>query len=148
MTEIGDQGIVEAVMVSNLASVPLVILEGQGIQGAKQNRALQKTKVPGESDLADADSQWNETVELVLVPHPTIQNPVPIELDHGMVKGERRLTVRRALAGYCLAHWSVECSEGHRLDSKHFGLTLSNRRSLELRESADLAPGFGAVKGL
>lgn len=45
VTEIGDQGVVEAVMVSNLASVPLVILEGQGIQGAKQNRALQKTVV-------------------------------------------------------------------------------------------------------
>ena len=29
VTEIGDQGIVEAVMVSNLASVPLVILEGR-----------------------------------------------------------------------------------------------------------------------
>ena len=45
VTEIGDQGVVEAVMVSNLASVPLVILEGQGIQVAKQNRALQKTVV-------------------------------------------------------------------------------------------------------
>ena len=45
VTEIGDQGIVEAVMVSNLACVPLVILEGQGIQGTKQNRALQKTVV-------------------------------------------------------------------------------------------------------
>ena len=45
VTEIGDQEVVEAVTVNNLASVPLVILEGQGIQGAKQNRAFQKTVV-------------------------------------------------------------------------------------------------------
>lgn len=100
------------------------------------------TEVPSEHELADADSQWNEMVELMLIPHPAIPNPTPIELDHGMVKGERRLTVRRALAGYCLAHWSVDCSPAHSLDPSHFRLGLKNLEVLSACESADLAPGF------
>lgn len=100
--------------------------------------------MPDEYELADQDAQWNQTVELILVPHPAIENPVPIELDHGMVNGERRLTVRKALAGYCLAHWSVDCSDGHVLDSRHFRLALGNRKVLEQCESADLAPGAPA----
>lgn len=40
--------------------------------------------------------------------------------------GERRLIVRKALAGYCLAHWSVDCSREHRLEPMHFRLALKN----------------------
>ena len=43
--EISSGGSVQEVLVCNDASVPLVILEGQGLEGAKQNRILQKTVV-------------------------------------------------------------------------------------------------------
>jgi hypothetical protein len=43
--ELGSNGSVEEVIVINQADLPLIILEGQGLEGAKQNRVLQKTVV-------------------------------------------------------------------------------------------------------
>ena len=51
--EVSTGGSVEEVLIGNHASAPLVILEGQGLEGAKQNRVVQKTVViPAESTIA------------------------------------------------------------------------------------------------
>jgi hypothetical protein len=43
--EIGESGSVQEVIVFNNADRPLILLEGQGLEGAKQNRVLQKTVI-------------------------------------------------------------------------------------------------------
>lgn len=51
--EVSTGGAVEEVLIGNHASAPLVIFEGQGLEGAKQNRVVQKTVViPAESTIA------------------------------------------------------------------------------------------------
>jgi len=43
--EVSTGGSVQEVLVCNESEMPLVLLEGQGLEGAKQNRAVQKTVV-------------------------------------------------------------------------------------------------------
>lgn len=97
--------------------------------------------IPTGPELGESDVQWNEWISLTLKPHPAIDNPVPIELDHGMNGGQRVLRVRKALAGYTLAHWAVDCSAQHSLESRYFRLALANPGALAGVDSADLAPG-------
>ena len=50
--EVSEGGSVQEILVYNLSKSPLIILEGQGLEGAKQNRVLQKTVVvPPETEL-------------------------------------------------------------------------------------------------
>ena len=50
--EVSEGGSVQEILVFNFSKQPLVILEGQGLEGAKQNRVLQKTVVvPPESEI-------------------------------------------------------------------------------------------------
>lgn len=43
--EIGEMGSVQEILITNNCGSPLIILEGQGLEGAKQNRVVQKTVV-------------------------------------------------------------------------------------------------------
>lgn len=89
------------------------------------------------------DTEWNSEVRLVLVPHPSLDNPAPIELDYAMQDGAHRVTVRAALMGYFLRHWNVDCSPKDKLlKGKHYHLWLKNNEVILLYPQKALAPGF------
>jgi predicted DNA-binding transcriptional regulator YafY len=89
------------------------------------------------------DDSWNQLITLELTPHPgNIAEKESIELDYGMVDGKVEVTLRKAVAGYVLRHWNVDCTENHELDGKHFQLWLRNKKSIDGIEGIILAPGI------
>ena len=92
--------------------------------------------------LASADVQFNQIVNLVIVPHPSIKNPLAIEMDFAMKKGKRVMTTRAALAAYILRQWQVDCSDGHRIRGQGCQLALENIDVLQRIENPTLAPGY------
>jgi hypothetical protein len=88
------------------------------------------------------DDKWNQKITLELVPHPNnIEEKRAVELDYKMIDGKKEIKVRKAIAGYILRHWNVDCTEDHRLDGKHFQLWLKNRNKIEGIDEIILAPG-------
>ena len=90
---------------------------------------------------ADADEQWNHTVELKLIPHPKLKHKGAVQADYGMRSGALLVKCRAAVAGYALRRWGVDCSRGHRLDEGEFQLALANDHILASIDSSALAPG-------
>lgn len=96
-----------------------------------------------EQEKASADSQFNTSVELILIPHPSVQQPKAVELDYGMHEGQYRLHVKAAFAAYVLRQWQVDCSRGYRFTGQGCQLALANLEVLDAIENPTLAPGFG-----
>ena len=97
--------------------------------------------VPLENENREFDIQWNRIVELELVPHPRINRPRAIELDHKMQDGMFKLNVRAALAGYLLRRMNVDCSPDHSLVGDEYQLWLRNSLALYGVENLKIAPG-------
>ncbi|MCF2948204.1 WYL domain-containing protein [Paraglaciecola aquimarina] len=95
---------------------------------------------------AHYDQQWQQIVELVLIPHPSIKQPKAIEMDYAMQDGKLVLQLRAAVAAYVLRQWQVDCSAGHKVNSQGFHsalahgcqLALANHSVLEQIDSAGL----------
>lgn len=98
-----------------------------------------------EESLAE-DGQWNQQIELELVPHPGLTHPPAIEADYGISDGVLRVVARAAVAEYALGRWSVDCSPNHALDPNRHQLWLRNSQVLNGVDSAMLAPGY-SLKG-
>ncbi len=96
---------------------------------------------PARHERADADEQWNRTVELVLIPHPKLKHKAAIEADYRMRAGVLKIRCRAAVAGYALRRWGVDCSDNHCLSGSDYQLALANRTLLLGVDSAALAPG-------
>ena len=88
------------------------------------------------------DQQWHTMVTLTLVPHPSIEQALAIEMDYDMLNGHLSLTCRAALVGYLLRQWQVDCSEGFRIVGQGCQLALANREVLKEVENTSLAPGY------
>lgn len=87
------------------------------------------------------DQQWQQIVDIVLIPHPKIKQSKAIEMDYGMSDGVRTLQLRAAVAAYVLRQWQVDCSADY--SEKHQGcqLALANQEVLLLLDNVYLAPG-------
>lgn len=94
--------------------------------------------------LAAADVQFNQIINLIIVPHPSITNPLAIEMDFAMQDGKKVMPTRAALAAYILRQWQVDCSEGHRIRGQGCQLALENIDILQRIENPTLAPGYSA----
>lgn len=99
------------------------------------------------SELRAQDHEWQQQVELQLVPHPSLAHPDVIAFEYGMTDGVMRLSVRASLAGYLLRRWSVDCTTNHRLQGPEYQLWLQNADALRTTAKDDLtnltlAPGF------
>ena len=105
------------------------------------------TPMAAEESLAE-DGQWNQQIELELVPHPGLTHPPAIEADYGISDGVLRVVARAAVAGYSLGRWSVDCSPNHALDPNRHQLWLRNSQVLNGVDSAMLAPGYSLKGGL
>ncbi len=90
----------------------------------------------------EADQQWQQWVELDLIPHPAHLHPASIEHDYAMSGGCLRMRVRAAVAGYVLRQWQVDCSVDASLPGAAYRLRLKNLDVLALIDNAVLAPGY------
>lgn len=90
----------------------------------------------------DKDTEWNEFIDLIIIPHPKLLHKNIIEYEYKMIRGELKCTVRKAVAGYFLFAWSVDCSIGDiYLDHQTHHLYLKNIEQLKNIESIKkLAP--------
>ncbi|TCS39998.1 WYL domain-containing protein [Reinekea marinisedimentorum] len=66
--------------------------------------------LPIHTELKEADSGWNQIVELSLVPHPALPYKEAIEQEFGMHNGILKMTSRVALKDYLLSQWDVDLS--------------------------------------
>lgn len=103
------------------------------------------TESPRPHERPEADDEWQRPIDLVLVVHPGVVRPVIVQRDFGMKRGELRITVRAALAGYVLQQWNVDCSPERRLDPAIHRLCLKDPESVRGVKSAEIAPGFSPV---
>jgi len=107
---------------------------------------LVSDKVVHEEELPNRDREWNEFVELVLIPHKnnfTGNGKACVEMDLDMNEGKKVVSVRRSLAPYWLNRWDVDCSEDGILKSKKFQLSLCNFDVLNDISNNFIAPGYG-----
>lgn len=89
------------------------------------------------------DQQWQQVVDIVLVPHPTIKQSKAIEMDYNMSDGKLSMQLRAAVAAYVLRQWQVDCSAGYTEYLQGCQLALANLEVLEKIENISLAPGAG-----
>ena len=99
-------------------------------------------------EVAAADDQWEQIVDLSLIPHPKITHQAAIEADYRMKRRRIEVSCRAAIAGYMLRRWGVDCSLDSSLNPEEYHLALQNIENLASAESADLAPGYKRTKGL
>ena len=104
--------------------------------------ALAGAQEPQSHELAHADEQWMQKLELCLVPHPAHSHPEVIARDFGMSNGMLTVPVHATMAGYVLRQWQVDCSVGAQLRSPEYRLVLKNLDVLDGVKSAVLAPGY------
>jgi hypothetical protein len=93
-------------------------------------------------EMAHADAEWNQQIDLVLVVHPGVDRPEIVQRDFGMRNGELHVTVRAAIAGYLLQQWNVDCSLDRRLDPTIHRLCLKEVHEVMGIKSVEIAPGF------
>ncbi|MEP1553797.1 MAG: WYL domain-containing protein [Paraglaciecola sp.] len=86
------------------------------------------------------DEQWNQLVELILIPHPNLKQSRAIEMDYGMSDGVLKVQQRAAVAAYVLRQWQVDCSQGYALYGSGCQLALQNLDALKLLENVSLVP--------
>ncbi|WP_394203661.1 WYL domain-containing protein [Shewanella waksmanii] len=98
----------------------------------------QKTRA---TETADKDSNWQNMVELKLIPHPSLAHGEAIALDYQMENGSKLVQTRAALAGYLLRQWSVDCSVKHQITTGVCQLALANPEVLANIEHLAIVPG-------
>ena len=89
------------------------------------------------------DQQWQQIVNIVIVPHPTIKQSKAIEMDYNMTDGMLSIQLRAAVAAYVLRQWQVDCSVEQTQNHHRCQLALANLDVLQLIDNISLAPGAG-----
>ncbi|MGJ8680324.1 WYL domain-containing protein [Paraglaciecola sp.] len=84
------------------------------------------------------DEQWQQLVELVLIPHPSLKQTKAIEMDYAMQDGKLVLQLKAAVAAYVLRQWQVDCSVEHQINNQSCQLALANHSVLEQIASSGL----------
>tara|TARA_Y100000780_G_C13687333_1_gene418152 strand:- start:2517 stop:3392 length:876 start_codon:yes stop_codon:yes gene_type:complete len=97
-----------------------------------------------ECETSAHDSEWNEEITIVLVPHPRHQFPKAIELDYQMQDKQLQLTLKIAEAKYLLRFWNVDATDDHELPASVHHLWLKNAKDIKGNErlisALNLAP--------
>lgn len=86
------------------------------------------------------DNEWNNILELELVPHPRIKFKDTIEYEYRMIRGSLIVKVREATAGFYLRAWNVDCSFDAILNSEIYQLHLKNHAQYAKKDFMFLAP--------
>lgn len=88
------------------------------------------TLPPTQSEKAECDSEWQQEVTLLLVPHPLHRHPHAIELDFQMIDKMLELNLRLAEAKYLLHNWNVDVTPKHSLSPESHHLWLKNNEEI------------------
>ena len=104
-------------------------------------RAEESNAKSNQAKLRQQDSDWQQRLELVLVPHPALAHPDIIAFEYGMDDNHLCLFVRSALAGYLLRRLNVDCTADHSLRGPEYQLWLKNSAALR-------AAGIGGLANL
>ncbi|WP_233606964.1 WYL domain-containing protein [Citrobacter sp. FDAARGOS_156] len=86
------------------------------------------------------DIEWNNILELEIVPHPRIKFKDTIEYEYRMIRGSLIVKVREATAGFYLRAWNVDCSFDAILNSEIYQLHLKNHAQYAKKDFMFLAP--------
>ncbi len=111
------------------------------ITGIEQPTLLHDSPL-AEHEQPAQDIQWTRIIEVELVPHPDQPHSRITEVGYGLVKGQLKLRLRAATAGYMLLKWGVDCSVEHSLRRPDCRLWLKDHLTLYGVENAVLAPGY------
>jgi len=99
---------------------------------ARMQQAIRLDEEQKDSESSKHDVLWNEEITLELTPHPdNIEEKYSIQMDYGMVKGKIAVKAKKAVAGYLLRHWNVDCTDDHSLGGAHYQLWLKNSRDIK-----------------
>ncbi|WP_158970387.1 WYL domain-containing protein [Paraglaciecola sp. L3A3] len=88
------------------------------------------------------DEQWQKIIEIILIPHPSLQHSKAIEMDYAMVEGKLILQLRAAVAAYVLRQWQVDCSIKHNANQQGCQLALANNQIVSQIDSGGLVLGI------
>ena len=88
-------------------------------------RVAEKSSISIEQDV-----DWNNSVVLKLVPHPSASHPEAIHVDFDLVDGEKHVQLKRCLVGYFLKHWHIDTTADASGNPNAQQLYLSNRGEL------------------
>ena len=120
--------------------------KSQGFRDFVLTRLSQVSIIEDETVYAEeqaADEQWQTLLPLTLIPHSkNISHPTAIELDFGMTDGKLIVHVRKAMAGYLLRRWNVDCSPHASLKGAEYQLQLANLEVLDEADNRTIAPGY------
>ena len=88
------------------------------------------------------DDEWMEQVELIIEPHPGLNQKQrnALSYDYAMQDGKIILRVRRALAAYLLQQLKVDTTADHSLNPSAYQLVLANRDEIEAIAGWSFAP--------
>ncbi|HDH07885.1 MAG TPA: WYL domain-containing transcriptional regulator, partial [Gammaproteobacteria bacterium] len=78
----------------------------------------------------DLDTEWNNEVNLRLVPHPKSAHPEAIYWDYDMRNNEKNITLKACLVGYFLRHWHIDFSNTGSGNPRAQQLYLDNKDEL------------------
>ena len=81
------------------------------------------------------DQQWQQIVDIILIPHPNIKQSKAIEMDYNMSDGMLSIQLRAAVAAYVLRQWQVDCSTTYIKNNPRCQLALANPEVLNLIEN-------------
>lgn len=88
------------------------------------------------------DIEWNNILDLQLIPHPKIKHKETIEYEYKMIRGSLNIQVREATAGFYLRAWNVDCSVDAGLSSEIYHLHLRDAEQHSGKKFMYLAPTF------
>jgi len=85
---------------------------------------LGESDQPEINEMFESDSQWNQIVELSLVPHPALAFPEAVEREFGMRDGVLKMTCKASLKDYLLQQWAVDTGDEPAVQVGHYQLYL------------------------
>lgn len=93
-------------------------------------------------ETSNFDCEWNQFVNLEIVPHPLVEHKESVEIEYNMEGGKLLHPVRAAMAAYVLRLWNVDCSS-QPIDNPNFHhLWLKNVNEIKEKASLDIAPRY------
>lgn len=93
----------------------------------KLNRIVQsifKNLEPEEQMLSATDSDWNSSLTLKLVANKLSQDKEAIEFDYGLINGELKVQIKKALLPFFLMDWNILPQEHENLPAILFPLEV------------------------
>jgi len=92
---------------------------------------FKKVEDSGSSDITlNDDDEWNNEVNLKLIPHPKLEHPETVIMDYDITGDAKYVNIKICLVGYFLRHWHIDYSEDAKGNPRAQQLFLDNKNEL------------------